>query len=213
MMHLSKSVYFYPLTCLLLIGGTVSTVQAATYDIDPTHANVRFAIDHFGTSTNTGGFYNLTGEIEYDPKQQLGKVSIVIPLDSINTGNTEFDEHLKGSDFFDVARFPTATFESTQWHFGEQPSFFSKLFDSNTRQDALAVTRVDGNLTLHGETHPVSLEATKFNCYLSPVLKKSVCGGDFTTVIDRTQWGISKYVLLGMTKNVVLNIQIEAAKR
>ncbi|WP_296404479.1 YceI family protein [Psychrobacter sp.] len=195
------------------MGGAVSTVQAATYDIDPTHANIRFAIDHFGTSTNTGGFYNLTGEVEYEPKQKYGKISIIIPLDKINTGNSEFDETLKGKDFFEVEKFPIAKFESTQWHFSDQPSLFGRLFGANNQQSSLPVTQIDGNLTLHGQTHPVTLQATKFNCYLSPILKKSVCGGDFTTTIDRTQWGISKYVLLGITKDVVLNIQIEAAKK
>lgn len=197
----------------LFTGLASGSLQAATYEIDPTHANVRFAIDHFGTSTNTGGFYNLTGEVEYDPKQKYGKVSIVIPLDRLNTGNEQFDETLKGKDFFEVEKFPTAKFESTQWYFSDQPSFLGKLFSSSNQKQALPVTHIEGNLTLHGETHPVTLQATKFNCYLSPILKRSVCGGDFTTTIDRTNWGISKYVLLGMTKEVVLNIQIEAAKK
>lgn len=212
-MHLLKRSTLLSLSVCLFTGLVSGSLQAATYEIDPTHANVRFAIDHFGTSTNTGGFYNLTGEVEYDPRQKYGKVSIVIPLDRLNTGNEQFDETLKGKDFFEVEKFPTAKFESTQWHFSDQPSFLGKLFSSSNQKQPLPVTHIEGNLTLHGETHPVTLQATKFNCYLSPILKKSVCGGDFTTTIDRTNWGISKYVLLGMTKEVVLNIQIEAAKK
>ena len=212
MRFLKRSTLLSVSVCLFT-GLASGSLQAATYEVDPTHANVRFAIDHFGTSTNTGGFYNLTGEVEYDPKLKYGKVSIVIPLDRLNTGNEQFDETLKGKDFFEVEKFPTAKFESTQWHFSDQPSFLGKLFPSSNQKQPLAVTHIEGNLTLHGETHPVTLQATKFNCYLSPILKKSVCGGDFTTTIDRTKWGISKYVLLGMTKDVVLNIQIEAAKK
>lgn len=212
-MRLLQHSALLPLSVCLCTGLASGTLQAATYEIDPTHANVRFAIDHFGTSTNTGGFYNLTGEVEYDPKQKYGKVSIIIPLASINTGNNEFNETLKGKDFFEVEKFPNAKFESTQWHFSDQPSLLGRLFTSNNQKQALPVTHIEGNLTLHGQTHPVTLQATKFNCYLSPILKKSVCGGDFTTTIDRTKWGISKYVLLGMTKDVVLNIQIEAAKK
>ena len=212
MRFLKRSTLLSVSVCLFT-GLASGSLQAATYEVDPTHANVRFAIDHFGTSTNTGGFYNLTGEVEYDPKLKYGKVSIVIPLDRLNTGNEQFDETLKGKDFFEVEKFPTAKFESTQWYFSDQPSFLGKLFSSSNQKQPLAVTHIEGNLTLHGETHPVTLQATKFNCYLSPILKKSVCGGDFTTTIDRTKWGISKYVLLGMTKDVVLNIQIEAAKK
>ncbi len=53
------------------------------------------------------------------------------------------------------------------------------------------VSSVDGTLTLLGQTHPVTLKATKFNCYNSPMLKTEVCGGDFETVIDRSKWGMN----------------------
>lgn len=185
---------------LLLIVGCLSSSYAADYNIDPTHTNVRFAIDHFKTSTNTGGFYNVTGQIQYDPSAKTGYIALVIPINSLNTGNKEFDTNLKSRDFFDMEQFPWASFESTQWY-----------FTSDTAKPK--VTRVDGNLTLHGETHPVSLTATKFNCYFSAILKKSVCGGDFTTTIDRTKWNIKKYSLLGITKNLTLNIQVEASKQ
>ena len=75
------------------------------------------------------------------------------------------------------------------------------------------VTKVDGHLTLHGETHPISLTATKFDCYLHPTLKKDICGGDFTAMIDRTKWNIDKYTWFGVTKNLHLNIQVEATKQ
>ena len=99
-----------------------------------------------------------------------------------------------------MAQFPLAYFESTQWYF-------------TTDKSNPKVARVDGKLTLHGKTNPVTLIATKFNCYFSPLLKKSVCGGDFTTTIDRTKWDIKKYTLLGITKNLTLNIQVESAKQ
>ncbi len=207
--------------CVVVLGlGLGAVSHAATYEIDPTHANVRFAIDHFGTSTNTGGFYNLSGEVVYDPKARQGQVTIEIPMATLNTGNAEFDKNLKGKDFFEVEKYPTATFVSTQWYFKDMPEHNSVLHRQKDKEQnkaaqgaGMAVSQVAGNLTMHGETHPVTLTATKFNCYFSPILLKSVCGGDFTTTIDRTQWGISKYVLLGMTKNVELKIQIEAAKK
>lgn len=185
---------------LLLIVGCIGSSYADNYNIDPTHTNVRFAIDHFKTSTNTGGFYNVTGKLQYNPSAKTGHISLVIPINSLNTGNKEFDINLKSNDFFDMAQFPLAYFESTQWHF-------------TTDKTNPKVARVDGNLTLHGKTNPVTLIATKFNCYFNPLLKKSVCGGDFTTTIDRTKWGIKKYTLLGITKNLTLNIQVEAAKQ
>ncbi len=178
---------------------TISS-HANTYIIQPDNSNVRFEIDHFKTSTNSGGFYNLTGQVQYDPSAKLGKVSMVIPINSINTGNIAFDNVLKSADFFEVEKYPLATFESTKWHFSGDNS-------------ESPVTKVDGNLTMHGKSNPITLTATKFNCYFSFIAKKQVCGGDFTTTIDRRKWDISKYTLLGITENVVLNIQIEAAKQ
>ncbi len=201
--HQMFKTYYKPLSVLLLAAAGMSSITisyAATYSIDPTHANVRFAIDHFGTSTNTGGFYNLTGQLDYDPQAKTGNIALIIPMNTLVTGNTAFDIVLKSEDFFDIEKYPAAYFNSSKWYFSD---------DSSESE----VVRVDGNLTLRGQTHPVTLIATKFNCYLSPILKGRVCGGDFTTTIDRTKWGISKYTLLGMTEKVDLNIQIEAAKQ
>lgn len=200
--------YTYSLSILLLsVAALVSTVntKAATYNLDPTHTNVCFTIDHFNKSTNLGSFYNLTGQIEYDKAAKTGCIALPIPLNGLNTGNKAFDITLKSADFFDIEKFPLAHFESTQWHFASDKD--------STDENRVAVSQVDGMLTLHGKTNPITLTVTKFNYYFNPILKKSVCGGDFTTAIDRTKRGISKYTLLGMTEKVELNIQIEAIKQ
>ncbi len=155
------------LAALLLMVAYTSISHAAVYDIDPTHTNVRFGIDHFNTSTNTGGFYNVTGKLQYNPSAKTGSISLVIPINSLNTGSRSFNQKLTGRDFFDMAQFPLAYFESTKWYF----------MTDKTRSE---VTRIDGKLTLHGETHPVTLTATSFDCYVSPSRKNSVCGGGFT---------------------------------
>ena len=183
---------------VLLLTGFMASAQATTYLLEPNNSNVRFEIDHFKTSTNSGGFYNLTGQLDYDKTAKTGYISLVIPINSLNTGNAAFDRVLKSSDFFDVEKFPLASFKSTKWHFASEGN---------------EVAKVDGNLTMHGVTNPVTLTATKFNCYFSFIAKKQVCGGDFTTTIDRRKWGMSKYTLLGITEQVKLNIQIEAIKQ
>lgn len=198
----SVALYRKPVIALLLLAGYVGSSHAATYLIEPNNSNVRFEIDHFNTSTNTGGFYNLTGQLQYDKSAKTGNISLVIPINSLNTGNKAFDIVLKGSDFFDVEKFPLASFESTKWHFTD--------INGKASSD---VTSVDGNLTMHGITNPITLTATKFNCYFSFIAKKPVCGGDFTTTIDRTKWDMSKYTLLGITEKVTLKVQIEAARQ
>lgn len=75
------------------------------------------------------------------------------------------------------------------------------------------VSEVAGQLTLLDKTLPVTLKATQFNCYQSPMLKREVCGGDFEATIDRTQWGLNYGVEWGFPKNVRLVVQIEAIKQ
>ena len=70
-----------------------------------------------------------------------------------------------------------------------------------------------GQFTLMGKTHPVTLKATKFNCYQNPMLKREVCGGDFETTIDRTAFGVNYGVQYGFPKNVRIVAQIEAVKQ
>ena len=184
----------------LMLVSTIGDSHAASYSINPTNTHIRFAIERFQTSATTGGFYDIKGQLQYDPSRQTGDISLIIPIESLNTGNPSFNSSLTGPDFFDAKKFPSAQFKSTKWYFDQ---------NKNSPQ----VTRVDGKLTLHGETHPISLTATNFDCYLSPSLKKDVCGGDFTATIDRTKWNINKFVWFGLTKNLNLNIKVEAARQ
>ena len=152
------------------------------------------------TPATTGGFYDIKGQLQYDPNLQTGDISLIIPIASLNTGNPSFNNSLTGPDFFDAKTFPLAQFKSTKWYFNQ---------DITNPQ----LIRVDGQLTLHGETHPISLTATKFDCYLSARLKKDICGGNFTATIDRTKWNINKFAWFGLTKNLSLNIKVEAARQ
>ena len=182
------------LTSVLLATATVAT--AASYKIDPFHANARFAIDHFGTSTNVGGFYGLEGTVEFDRAKRTGAVDVRIPVANLQSSSEQFTGHLKSADLFNAEQHPEIRFVSDKFVFkGDK------------------VSAVKGRLTLLGKTQPVTLKATKFNCYQSPMLKTEVCGGDFETVIDRSKWGMDYLLAAGMTKNVKLEIQIEAAKQ
>ena len=174
----------------------VGAAHAAEYKIDPMHTYARFAIDHFGTSTNVGGIFGITGSMSFDRAKHTGSIDVKLPLANLQSSSEQFTHHLKSADLFNAEKFPEMRFQSTKFHF------------SGNR-----LTAVDGNLTLLGKTQPVRLRARKFNCYNSPMLKTEVCGGDFTTTIDRTKWGMDYLVKMGMTKNVRLDIQIEAAKQ
>ena len=170
--------------------------QSATYVLDPTHTFVTFEIGHFGTSTNRGRFDKKEGTVQFDRAGKTGKVDLTIDAPSISTGTPPFDKHLQSADLFNAAKFPTIQFSADQFRFSGDK-----------------VSEVAGKLTLLGQTHPVTLKANTFNCYQSPMLKREVCGGDFETTIDRTQWGMDYGVSFGMPKTVRLIVQAEAIKQ
>lgn len=175
---------------------TAGAAQAANYAIDPTHTFVTFEIGHFGASTNRARFDKKQGTVEFDRAAKTGKVDISIDTTSVNSGTPTFDKHLQSADLFDTAKHPTIKFVSDKFSFNGDK-----------------VSEVTGQLTLLGKTAPVTLKATQFNCYESPMLKREVCGGDFETTIDRTQWGMNYGVDWGFSKNVRLVVQIEAVKQ
>lgn len=178
------------LACALISGSAFS----ANYTIDSYHADLRFNIDHFGTSTNSASIHGLTGQLQFDRQAKTGSIEIVVPLDKLTSGNADFDKHLKSADIFNVEKNKDFTFKSTAFEF-----------------DGDKVKAVKGDLTLNGKTNPVVLEATKFNCYDNPMLKKEVCGGDFVAKIDRTQWDIN-FLSDVVTKEVEIFVRVEAAK-
>ena len=184
------------LTAALLATAGLAQAQSATYQIDPTHTFVTFEAKHFGTSTNRGRFDKKSGTISFDRSARSGKADITIETGSISTGVAPFDGHLRSKDFFNSTEHPTARFV------GEQFSFDA----------AGKVTSVAGTLSLLGKTQPVTLTASNFNCYDNPMLKREVCGGDFETTIQRSQYGMT-YGLPGIPDAVRLVIQVEAVKQ
>ena len=169
---------------------------SASYDIDPAHTFATFEIGHFGTSTNRGRFDKKEGTLQFDRAAKTGKIDIDIYTGSINTGTVFFDKFLTSFNLFDAATFPTAKFVSDKFNF-----------------EGDKVVSVNGNFTLLGKTNPMTLTATNFNCYAHPLLKREVCGGDFETTLDRSQYGMNYGLIFGFSKNVHLLIQVEAIKQ
>jgi polyisoprenoid-binding protein YceI len=170
--------------------------QAATYAIDPTHTFVFYEIGHFGTSTNRGRFDRKEGTVQFDKAAKTGKVEVTFDLKSVSTGVEMLNKHLQSADFFDSAKFPEAKFVGDKFVFNGDK-----------------VSEVVGTLTLRGKAMPVTLKATNFNCYVNPMLKREVCGGDFETTPKRSQWGVNYGLEVGIPDDVRLLIQVEAVKQ
>jgi polyisoprenoid-binding protein YceI len=179
-----------------LVAATAAHAQSTTYSIEPTHTFVMFEAKHFGTSTSRGRFDKKEGTIAYDKAAKTGRVELTLDTASINTGVGPFDGHLKSKDFFNSAEFPTAKFVGDKFTFNGDK-----------------LSTVAGTLTLLGKTQPITLTSTSFNCYNNPIVKREVCGGDFETTIQRSQWGMNYGIANGIPDNIRLLIQVEAVKQ
>jgi len=162
------------------------------YTLDPSHTNIVWFANHFGFSNPSGKFATVEGKLALDEaKPANSKVNVTVSLASVLTGVPKLDDHLRSDAFFDVAKFPTATFASD-------------------KVDVVGKTaKVHGNLTLHGVTKPVTLDVALNKIGDSPITKKKTAGFSATTVIKRSDFGIN-YALPGVADDVKLTIESEA---
>jgi polyisoprenoid-binding protein YceI len=182
--------------CIFVLGAFagVAVAAPATYDIDPEHTHPSFEADHFGgMSVWRGTFNKSSGKVVLDREAKTGTVDVSIETASINLGLEKLETHLKSSDFFDVEKFPTATYKGK----------LTKFKDG-------APTEVQGDLTLHGVTKPVTLTIRSFKCMTHPMKKKEFCGADASATINREDFGMAWGKNFGFKMETKLEIQIEA---
>lgn len=155
---------------------------SGTYSVDLSHASVVWKVSHFGFSTYVGRFNDFSADIELDSTEfTKSRVDVTIKVDSIDTAypfpeKENFDKEL-AEDWFKSAEHPTITFKATS---------VSELDGSNFT--------INGDLTLMGQTHPVTLAATLNGATPShPFAKVPLIGFSAKASIDRTVWGLSKY--------------------
>ena len=164
-----------------------------TYEIDSAHTYPAFEADHMGgVSLWRGKIRSTSGTVVLDKEAQTGTVNLTMDLTTIDVGHQGLNDHLQTADFFDTAQFPNATFV------GELTNFVDG-----------APTALEGELTMHGQTHPVSLSITQFLCKQHPMRGREVCGADAMGTIDRSQWGI-EYGAPLFNMDVTLRVGIEA---
>jgi polyisoprenoid-binding protein YceI len=182
---------------LLAVAFASSAAFAAdTYKIDSNHTYPSFEADHFGGLSNWRGKFDKTeGSIVVDRAAKTGTVDITIDANSLDFGHAKMNEHAKGPDMFDVAKYPNATYKGKIVFKGDAPS------------------TVDGELTLHGVTKPVTLHINQFKCMQHPMLKKEVCGADASATFNRADFGVDYGVKMGFKPEVKLAIQVEAIKQ
>jgi polyisoprenoid-binding protein YceI len=159
---------------LALLGLFASLSFGQTYQIDTAHSGAAFSVRHMMVTNVSGRFSNLKGSVVIDEKTPANsKVEAVIDVATVNTNEPKRDGHLKSPEFFDVAKFPTMTFQST------------KVYKSGD------VTKVEGNLTLHGVTKPVTLTLSEVSPEVKHPMGGLVRGATATTKISRKEFGLT----------------------
>lgn len=162
---------------LSLLAGT-AVAEPVAYDFDKSHSNLSFTYNHLGYSTTDGRFGDWDGALLIDKDTpENSSVEFTIQIDSLDTFWADRDTHLKSPDFFDAAKFPKATFQSTDV--------------KKTGEKQLEVT---GNLTLRGITKPVTLTVDVTALGEHPMAKKEAAGFAVNTVIKRSDFGMDKFV-------------------
>lgn len=178
------------ISCLLAAG----SAWAADYKIDLSHAFVQFEISHLGYSTLAGRFNDFEGEFSWDKANPAASaISVTIKTASIDTNWAERDKHLRGADFLEVEKFPTATFKSTRYN-----------------GDASGGT-LDGELTLHGVTKPVTLTVKAIGEGADP-WGGYRAGFAASTTLKRADFGIS-YDLGPAAETMTFDLFVEGIRK
>ena len=192
--------------CLLstaILLAPAAFAQGNTWDIDRQHSSATFTVKHMMVSNVRGQIGGLTGKAEFDGKNVDGiKINCTLDPSTINTGEPDRDKHLKSADFFDVANYPTITFEST----GVIPVLTGGF-------------KLSGKLTMHGVTKNVELNVDgptePFKDVKKGIEKIGACA---TAAINRKEFGISYNKALDnggamVSDEVKITLDLELSKK
>jgi polyisoprenoid-binding protein YceI len=183
------------ITGIVLGAGSLAALAApVTYNIDSNHTYPTFEADHLGGLSYWRGKVNSTsGTVTLDKEAQSGTVDITMDMKTIDFGHQGLNDHAQTPDLFDTAQFPTATYTGRLTNFRNG-----------------APTAVEGELTLHGVTKPLTLTINKFMCKEHPMQRREVCGADASATLNRGDFGVNFGQQMGFDMGVTLRISIEA---
>ena len=154
---------------------TAPQTTTTTWNLDPVHSVAEFKVKHMMISNVKGQFTGITGVVTLDENEIAGsRVEATIDASTINTRETQRDTHLKSADFFDVERFSTLSFRSTQV--------------KRTGDDELAVT---GDLTIHGVARQVTFQVEGPTAAEKDPWGNTRIGLSATTKVNRRDFGLT----------------------
>ncbi|MEN5221601.1 YceI family protein [Stenotrophomonas sp. TWI602] len=176
------------------LAAATASAKPVTYTIDPTHTQVDFRWNHLGLSNPAASVDALSGTLIWDGEDpSKSSVQVSMPVNSIRTRVPVLDAEFQSEKFFNAAQHPVITFRSTRVE----------------RVGTSGAFRIQGDLTAHGVTRPVVLDATLNGEAQHPMFNAPAIGFDATTTIKRSDYGLS--VALPMVSDEVeVRITVEA---
>jgi polyisoprenoid-binding protein YceI len=156
-----------------LFAAGAAQAEPVTYVLDPAHTQVGFSIDRFGYNNVLGRFEDVSGEVVLDQANPgASSVRATIQIASVDSGNDTRDGHLREQRWLNAAEFPTMEFRSTS----------VRLTGENSAE-------VVGDLTLLGQTHPVTLTVELNRVGALPNNQRPAAGFSATGTLTRSTWG------------------------
>ena len=178
--------------------GDLAKAEGGHYTIDKSHAKIVFSINHLGFSTYYGIFNDFAGSLDLDSAAPAkSALSVTINVAGIVTTDRKLDAKLKSDAFFDVAKFPKATFKST-----------------SIEVTGEGTGKLTGDLTLHGVTKPVTLDVTFNGSGTPPMTKIYVAGFDAVGTLKRSDFGIKNFVpLVGDDVKLLISCEFDRVQQ
>jgi polyisoprenoid-binding protein YceI len=182
---------------VLALAAPFAAAQTSTWNLDPAHSSVDFTVKHLALSNVHGHFSGLRGSITLnDADITKSTVSVTIDTTTIDTGMPMRDSDLKSDRYFDIAKFPTASFASTSVSGGG------------------GHLTINGNLTLHGVTRPVTLDVEGPAGPITGMDKKPHAGYSATTTLKRKDFGVGANTPDNVVSDEIkLTIDLDVAKQ
>lgn len=167
------------LAALALTASAAATAAPVAYTLDPAHTQVVFSWNHLQYSHPEAAFDDVSGTLMWDADDiSRSSVNVSMAVASIHSHVAALDDELKSAKFLDAPQYPKATFASTR---------VEKIDDAGN-------LRISGNLTVHGVTRPVTLDAHLNHVGKYPMIDVPAAGFSARTVIKRSEFGVGEGV-------------------
>ena len=186
------------LSILAMLVGSMQSMQAqaVTYRIDPIHSFIIFRVKHLNTGFAYGRFNTFSGTFVVDERNPANSsIELEIEANSVDTGNSQRDDHLRNPDFFNARQFPKITFKSTR---------VRKLNDTTVE--------VQGDLTMRGVTRPITARVT-FTGKGRNQRGQEIIGFETTFTIRRSQFNINYGLNGGLDDEVRVTFAVEGIRQ